>query len=235
VQRRDTHSRTERVSTRYVSSRDQGLSVGRKRRHRGVGVVSSGIVCARLTGLRVWRLLVLVLRRVGILLLLLLMGIRGLLLRIRRRLLLLLLSVPESPGIESRLWGTGRWREHHAILLRACGRRARWRWRELHRRRVGHGRWWRHVLLLRLLLLLLLLLAQNLIGSRGRYMARLAGRIVGRCHGARRQVLGQRTSRGVLGIGEVFGMGKGTGARTGTARTWLDGRVRRICSRRRGP
>ena len=149
-------------------------------------MVSSRIVCARLTGLRIRRLLLLLLR-VRVLLLLLLMRIRGLLLRVGRGLRLLLLSVPEGPGIESRLWGTGRRREHHAIVLRIAGGWARWRRRELDRGRVGHGRGWRHVLLLRLLLLLL---AQKLFGSCGRNMALLAGRVVCGRHGARGQVLG---------------------------------------------
>jgi hypothetical protein len=47
--------------------------------------------------------------------------------------------------------------------------------------------------------------------------------------------LWQGTSGRVLGIGKVFGMSKGTGARTRTSRAGLDGRVRRIGGRRRGP
>jgi len=153
------------------------------------------------------------------------MGIRGLLLGVGRRLWLLLLSVPESPGIESRLRGTGRWREHHAVVLGVASGRARWRRRELHRRRVGHGGRRRHVLLLRQLLLLLLLLAQKLFGGCGRYMALLARGVVCGWHCARGQMLRQGTSRRVLGIGEVFGMSKGTSARTRASGTWLEGRV----------
>ena len=233
MQRRDADSRAEGVSTRYVGSRNQGLRFRRQWGHGSIGLVSSRIVCARFAWLRIGRLLLLLLGRVGILLLLLLMRIRRLLLRVGRGLWLLLLSVPEGPGIESRLWGTGWWREHHAVVLRVSGGRARRRRRELHRGRVGHGRGWRHVLLLRLLLLLL---AQKLFGSCGRYMALLARRVVrGWWHCGRGQMLWQGTSRGIVGIGEVFGMGKGTGTRTRATGTWLDGRVRRITDGRRGP